>query len=70
MLRAERQDRRGRAKQAVIVAENLLAARTGAPLDPTRPRRLMWLLKASVLPSFYWWGMLKGREWLTRASRG
>ncbi|WP_321913050.1 TIGR01244 family sulfur transferase [Paraburkholderia sp. J11-2] len=93
-------------KQAVIVAENLLAARAGAPLacrydgygscpltvekgkvvlaefgyggrllptfplDPTRPRRLMWLLKASVLPSFYWWGMLKGREWLTRAARG
>ncbi|QGZ60752.1 NAD(P)/FAD-dependent oxidoreductase [Paraburkholderia acidisoli] len=93
-------------KQAVIVAENLLAARQGAalayrydgygscpltvekgkvvlaefgyggkllptfPLDPTQPRRLMWFLKATVLPSFYWWGMLKGREWLTRASRG
>ncbi|WP_322030677.1 beta-lactamase hydrolase domain-containing protein [Paraburkholderia sp. J76] len=40
------------------------------PLDPTRPRRLMWLLKANVLPGFYWWGMLKGREWLTRAARG
>jgi sulfide:quinone oxidoreductase len=93
-------------KQAVIVAENLLAARAGAPLayrydgygscpltvekgkvvlaefgyggkllptfplDPTRARRAMWLLKATLLPSFYWWGMLKGREWLTRASRG
>lgn len=92
-------------KQAVIVAENLLAARRGAPLalrydgygscpltvekgkvvlaefgyggkllptfplDPTQPRRLMWFLKAKVLPSFYWWGMLKGREWLTRAGR-
>lgn len=91
-------------KQAVIVAENLLAARKGAalafrydgygscpltvekgkvvlaefgyggkllptfPLDPTQPRRLMWFLKATVLPSFYWWGMLKGREWFTRAS--
>lgn len=93
-------------KQAVIVAENLLAARAGKPLayrydgygscpltvergkvvlaefgyggkllptfplDPTQPRRLMWFLKATMLPSFYWWGMLKGREWLTRASRG
>ncbi len=92
-------------KQAVIVAENLLAARAGKPLayrydgygscpltvergkvvlaefgyggkllptfplDPTRPRRLMWFLKASVLPSFYWWGMLKGREWFMRASQ-
>ncbi|MFP6556789.1 TIGR01244 family sulfur transferase [Paraburkholderia sp. B3] len=92
-------------KQAVIVAENLLAARAGKPLvyrydgygscpltvergkvvlaefgyggkllptfplDPTRPRRLMWFLKATVLPSFYWWGMLKGREWFTRASQ-
>ena len=36
------------------------------PLDPTRPRRLMWFLKATVLPRFYWWGMLKGREWLAR----
>jgi sulfide:quinone oxidoreductase len=93
-------------KQAVIVAENLLAARAGRPLaarydgygscpltvergkvvlaefgyggkllptfplDPTRPRRLMWFLKATVLPSFYWWGMLKGREWFTRTRRG
>jgi len=91
-------------KQAVIVAENLLAARAGQalryrydgygscpltvekgkvvlaefgyggkllptfPLDPTRPRRLMWFLKASVLPRFYWSGMLKGREWFTGAS--
>ncbi|WP_322015119.1 FAD/NAD(P)-binding oxidoreductase [Paraburkholderia sp. J12] len=90
-------------KQAVIVAENLLAARAGKPLsyrydgygscpltvergkvvlaefgyggkllptfplDPTRPRRLMWFLKATVLPRFYWSGMLKGREWFTGA---
>jgi sulfide:quinone oxidoreductase len=93
-------------KQAVIVAENLLAARAGQtlthrydgygscpltvergkvvlaefgyggkllptfPLDPTRPRRLMWFLKASLLPRFYWWGMLKGREWFTGSTRG
>ncbi|MFD1559254.1 TIGR01244 family sulfur transferase [Paraburkholderia silviterrae] len=91
-------------KQAVIVAENLLAARAGEalryrydgygscpltvekgkvvlaefgyggkllptfPLDPTRARRLMWFLKASVLPRFYWSGMLKGREWFTGAA--
>jgi len=93
-------------KQAVIVAENLLAARAGRPLeyrydgygscpltvergrvvlaefgyggkllptfplDPTRARRLMWFLKATFLPSFYWWGVLKGREWFTGASKG
>ncbi|WP_321814255.1 MULTISPECIES: TIGR01244 family sulfur transferase [unclassified Paraburkholderia] len=93
-------------KQAVIVAENLLAARANTamhyrydgygscpltvekgkvvlaefgyggkllptfPLDPTRPRRLMWFLKASVLPRFYWSGMLKGREWFTGAKPG
>ncbi|WP_028220967.1 bifunctional protein tyrosine phosphatase family protein/NAD(P)/FAD-dependent oxidoreductase [Paraburkholderia oxyphila] len=93
-------------KQAVIVAENLLAARAGEalryrydgygscpltvekgkvvlaefgyggkllptfPLNPTRPRRLMWFLKASVLPRFYWSGMLKGREWFTGAAPG
>ncbi|WP_213297365.1 bifunctional protein tyrosine phosphatase family protein/NAD(P)/FAD-dependent oxidoreductase [Paraburkholderia sacchari] len=90
-------------KQAVIVAENLLAVRAGQPpryrydgygscpltvekgkvvlaefgyggkllptfaLEPTRPRRLMWFLKASLLPRFYWSGMLKGREWFTGA---
>jgi sulfide:quinone oxidoreductase len=92
-------------KQAVIVAENLLAARSGKPLttrydgygacpltvergkvvlaefgyggkllptfplDPTRPRRVMWLLKASLLPRFYWFGLLKGREWLAGVER-
>jgi sulfide:quinone oxidoreductase len=27
------------------------------------------LLKATLLPWFYWNGMLKGREWLTRVSK-
>lgn len=36
------------------------------PLDPTVARRSAWFLKASFLPWFYWNGMLKGREWLTR----
>ncbi|GLU30634.1 FAD/NAD(P)-binding oxidoreductase [Trinickia caryophylli] len=35
------------------------------PLDPTRPRTLAWLLKATILPRFYWAGMLKAREWFT-----
>lgn len=39
------------------------------PLDPTRARRSMWYLKATLLPWFYWNGMLKGREWLTRLSK-
>ena len=39
------------------------------PLDPTTPRRSAWWLKATLLPWFYWNGMLKGREWLTRLSR-
>ena len=88
-------------KQAVVVAENLLALRNGValpkrydgygscpltvehgkvilaefgyggkllptfPLDPTVPRKSAWLLKATLLPWFYWQGMLKGREWFT-----
>jgi sulfide:quinone oxidoreductase len=39
------------------------------PLDPTVARRSAWFLKATLLPWFYWNGMLKGREWLTRLSR-
>ncbi|KAB0494074.1 NAD(P)/FAD-dependent oxidoreductase [Pseudomonas vancouverensis] len=39
------------------------------PLDPTKARRSAWWLKATLLPWFYWNGMLKGREWLTRSSR-
>ena len=39
------------------------------PLDPTVARRSAWLLKATLLPWFYWNGMLKGREWLTRLAK-
>ena len=39
------------------------------PFDPKVPRKSAWLLKASVLPRFYWNGMLKGREWLTRCAQ-
>lgn len=31
--------------------------------DGTKPTKLAWTLKASILPSVYWQGMLKGREW-------
>lgn len=35
-----------------------------AVIDGTRPSRAAWLLKERILPSVYWQGMLKGREWL------
>ena len=35
------------------------------PWDSTKPRRLAWILKKSILPAVYWSVMLKGREWLT-----
>ena len=33
-------------------------------IDGTKPSRAAWFLKAKVLPSVYWDGMLKGREWM------
>ncbi len=35
------------------------------PWDSTKPRRMAWFLKKSILPAVYWSVMLKGREWLT-----
>lgn len=35
-------------------------------LDGTRPSRLSWLLKDTILPPIYWHGMLKGREWMVQ----
>ena len=35
------------------------------PWDSTKPRRMAWFLKKSILPTVYWSVMLKGREWLT-----
>ena len=35
-------------------------------LDGTKPSRLAWLLKATILPPMYWLAMLKGREWLAK----
>jgi sulfide:quinone oxidoreductase len=34
--------------------------------DGTKPTKLAWLLKASMLPFVYWNAMLKGREWFAR----
>jgi sulfide:quinone oxidoreductase len=34
--------------------------------DGTKPTKLAWLLKVSMLPTVYWHGMLKGREWFAR----
>lgn len=42
-------------------------------IDGTRPSRLSWLLKDTILPPVYWHGMLKGREWMVKpkpAKRG
>lgn len=36
------------------------------PLKATTARRSAWFLKASFLPRFYWSGMLKGVEWMTK----
>lgn len=33
-------------------------------IDGTRPSRLSWLLKDTILPPVYWHGMLKGHEWM------
>lgn len=39
------------------------------PLDPTKARKLYWLLKAKALPVIYFQLMLKGHEWLTGPSK-
>jgi sulfide:quinone oxidoreductase len=39
------------------------------PLDPTKARRLAWLLKVMVMPKVYWNLMLRGREWLTQCPK-
>lgn len=35
-------------------------------IDGTKPSRLSWLLKDTILPPVYWHGMLKGREWMAK----
>jgi sulfide:quinone oxidoreductase len=38
-------------------------------LDGTKPSRLAWFLKESLLPPVYWKAMLRGREWLARPEK-
>ena len=54
----------------VVLAEfgyggKLLPSFPGWLNDGTRPTSLAWFLKEKILPSLYWKGMLRGREWLT-----
>ncbi|MGN4153086.1 pyridine nucleotide-disulfide oxidoreductase, partial [Burkholderia gladioli] len=55
----------------VVLAEFLYGGKL-APTFPgwlnegTRPSRLAWFLKESLLPRIYWNAMLKGREWFAR----
>lgn len=36
------------------------------PLDPSKERWVAWWIKATGLPLFYWYYMLKGHEWFFR----
>lgn len=38
-------------------------------LDGTRPTRLAWFLKETMLPPIYWRAMLRGKEWLAKPER-
>ncbi|MCV6592840.1 MAG: bifunctional protein tyrosine phosphatase family protein/NAD(P)/FAD-dependent oxidoreductase [Silicimonas sp.] len=38
-------------------------------IDGTKPSRLAWFLKESLLPPIYWKAMLRGREWLARPEK-
>ena len=38
-------------------------------IDGTRPSRVSWLLKDTILPPVYWHGMLKGHEWMVKPHR-
>jgi len=35
-------------------------------LDGTKPTWLAWFMKEHVMPPLYWFGMLKGREWMAK----
>ncbi|MGH1543211.1 MAG: FAD-dependent oxidoreductase [Arenicella sp.] len=37
--------------------------------DGTKPSKFAWWLKARLLPTVYWQGMLKGREWFVSADQ-
>lgn len=38
-------------------------------LDGTKPTRLAWFLKETMLPPIYWKAMLKGREWMAQPEK-
>ncbi|WP_419740710.1 TIGR01244 family sulfur transferase [Ruegeria sp.] len=38
-------------------------------LDGTKPSRLAWFLKESVLPPVYWKAMLRGKEWMAHPEK-
>ena len=55
----------------IVLAEfgyggNLMPSFPNWLIDGTRPSRLSWLLKDTILPPVYWHGMLKGREWMVK----
>lgn len=55
----------------IVLAEfgyggKLLPSFPEAVLDGRKATRRAWVLKKSILPRFYWHGMLKGYEWLTK----
>ncbi|WP_170406163.1 bifunctional protein tyrosine phosphatase family protein/NAD(P)/FAD-dependent oxidoreductase [Ruegeria arenilitoris] len=38
-------------------------------IDGTKPSRMAWFLKESLLPPIYWKAMLRGKEWMARPEK-
>ena len=57
-------------KGKVVLAEFSYGGKLAStfPLDPSVPQRFNWVLKKQVFPALYWFGTLKGREWLTHCA--
>ncbi|MCI4662016.1 MAG: bifunctional protein tyrosine phosphatase family protein/NAD(P)/FAD-dependent oxidoreductase [Neomegalonema sp.] len=58
----------------IVLAEfgyggKLLPSFPKAVIDGTRPSRLAWMLKETLLPPIYWKAMLRGREWLAKPEK-
>jgi sulfide:quinone oxidoreductase len=58
----------------IVLAEfgyggKLLPTFPSSLLEGTRPTRAAWFLKARMLPTIYWQGMLKGHEWMAAPHR-
>ena len=61
-------------KGKIVLAEfgyggKLLPSFPGFLIDGTKPSRLAWFLKETMLPPIYWRGMLRGREWLAKPEK-